>query len=188
MLKKLKGHLKAILEPLIYKWYNLSSFPFEAKFGGFLRHLTAIVAALLVAIGCGTTKYVPIEGKEITKVEVRDSIIYKDSIIYIPQERIVEVVPKLDTLEMEIETAKAKAYLDTTQMLLKGELKSKQATQKKYIERIEYKERTDTVYIEKPTPYEVPKPHTPKWCWWSLMFNIVTVLLVAFRIYLKIKP
>ena len=88
---------------------------------------------------------------------------------------------------MEIETAVAKAYLDTDMQLLRGELKSKRATQKEYIERIEIRERTDTVYIERPQPYEVPKPYTPKWAWYSLIANIIIMLLVAFKIYLKLK-
>ena len=143
---------------------------------------------LMLSIGgCGTTKIIPVENKEITKIEVRDSIVYRDTTIYIPQERIVEVVPKLDTLKMEIDNAISTAYLDTTILMLKGELKSKRATQKEYIERIEIRERTDTVYIERPQPYEVPKPYTPKWAWWSLIINIVGVLLVAFKIYLKFK-
>lgn len=143
---------------------------------------------LMLSIGgCGTTKIIPVENKEITKVEVRDSIVYRDTTIYIPQERIVEVVPQLDTLRMEIETAEAKAYLDTDMLMLRGELKSKRATQKEYIERIEIRERTDTVYVERPQPYEVPKPYIPKWCWWSLIINIVGVLLVAFKLYLKFK-
>lgn len=144
---------------------------------------------LMLSIGgCGTTKIIPVENKEITKIEVRDSIVYRDTFIYIPQERIVEVVPQLDTLKMEIEQAKTTAYLDTDLMLLRGTLESKKATQKEYIERIEYRERTDTVYIERPQPYEVPKPYTPKWAWYSLIANIIIMLLVAFKIYLKLKP
>ena len=144
---------------------------------------------LMLSIGgCGTTKIIPVENKEITKIEIRDSIVYRDTFIYIPQERIVEVVPQLDTLKMEIEQAKTTAYLDTDLMLLRGTLESKKATQKEYIERIEYRERTDTVYIERPQPYEVPKPYTPKWAWYSLIANIITMLLVAFKIYLKVKP
>lgn len=143
---------------------------------------------LMLSIGgCGTTKIIPVENKEITKIEIRDSVVYRDTVIYIPQEKIVEVVPQLDTLRMEIETAEAKAYLDTDMLMLRGELKSKRATQKEYIERIEIRERTDTVYIERPQPYEVPKPYTPKWAWWSLIINIVGVLWVAFKIYLKFK-
>lgn len=152
-----------------------------------LLNITSLVI-LLTFIGCSTIKYVPIENKEITKVEIRDSIVYRDTTIYIPQERIVEVTPQLDTLRMEIDNAVSTAYLDTTMLMLRGTLESKRATQKEYIERIEYRERTDTVYIERPQPYEVPKPYTPKWAWYSLIANIITVLFIAFKIYLRLKP
>jgi hypothetical protein len=186
----LKLKIRAILARFRVWWYNLSSKTFEWQIGPILWQMAAIVAGLLVLLGiggCGTTKVIPVENKEITKVEVRDSIVYRDTTIYIPQEKIVEVTPRLDTLRMEIETAVAKAYLDTDMQLLRGELKSKRATQKNFIERIEIRERTDTVYVERPQPYEVPEPYIPKWCWWSLIINIVGVLLVAFRIYLKFK-
>ena len=182
--------LRAILARFRVWWYNLSSKTFEWQIGAILWQMAAIVAGLLVLLGiggCGTTKIIPVENKEITKIEIRDSIVYRDTTIYIPKERIVEVTPQLDTLRMEIDNAVSTAYLDTTMLMLRGTLESKRATQKEYIERIEIRERTDTVYIERPQPYEVPEPYIPKWCWWSLIINIVGVLLVAFRIYLKLK-
>ena len=182
--------IRAILARFRVWWYNLSSKTFEWQIGPILWQMAAIVAGLLVLLGiggCGTTKIIPVENKEITKIEIRDSIVYRDTTIYIPKERIVEVTPQLDTLRMEIDNAVSTAYLDTTMLMLRGTLESKRATQKEYIERIEIRERTDTVYIERPQPYEVPEPYIPKWCWWSLIINIVGVLLVAFRIYLKLK-
>lgn len=182
--------IRAILARFRVWWYNLSSKTFEWQIGPILWQMAAIVAGLLVLLGiggCGTTKIIPVENKEITKVEVRDSIVYRDSVIYIPQEKIVEVVPQLDTLKMEIEQAKTTAYLDTDLMLLRGTLESKKATQKEYIERIEYRERTDTVYVERPQPYEVPKPYIETWCWWSLIINIVGGLILCFRLYIKFQ-
>ena len=113
----------------------------------------------------------------------------KDSIVYIPQEKIVEVVPHLDTLQMEIETAKAKAYLDTTRMILKGELESKKATQKEIVEVTKIVERVDTVFIEKPVPYEVIKEvkYIPKVYKYSMRFSIVALLFIIGFIIWKIK-
>lgn len=182
--------LRAILARFRVWWYNLSSKTFEWQIGPILWQMAAIVAGLLVLLGiggCGTTKIIPVENKEITKIEIRDSVIYRDTTIYIPQERIIEVVPKLDTLKMEIDNAISTAYLDTTMLMLRGTLESKRATQKEIVERIEIKERLDTVYIERPQPYEVPEPYTPKWAYYSLIMNIITILLVGFRIYLKFK-
>lgn len=141
-----------------------------------------------MVVGCGTTKVIA-EKETIEKIVVKDSLIYKDSIVYIPQERIVEIVPQLDTLFMDIETASSKAYLDTTNMLLKGELKSKKKEVVKYQTIIEYRDRTDTVYIKEPQPYEVVKKekYIPSIFWWSLIGNIIVILYLGFRIYLKIK-
>lgn len=113
----------------------------------------------------------------------------KDSIVYIPQEKIVEVVPHLDTLQMEIETAKAKAYLDTTRMILKGELESKKATQKEIVEVTKIVERVDTVFIEKPVPYEVIKEvkYIPKVYKYSMFFSLSILAFFLIKIFLTLK-
>ena len=130
-----------------------------------------------------------IEEKIVEKTIIKDSIIVKDSIVYIPQEKIVEVVPHLDTLQMEIETAKAKAYLDTTRMILKGELESKKATQKEVIEVTKIVEKIDTVKLYEPVPYEVIKEvkYIPKAYKYSMRFSIVVLLFIIGFIIWKIK-
>jgi hypothetical protein len=154
----------------------------------FIFALILLVMILFSFIGCGTTQVLA-EKETIEKIIVKDSLIYRDSIVYIPQERIVEIVPQLDTLFMDIETASSKAYLDTTNMLLRGELKSKKKEVVKYQTIIEYRDRIDTVYIKEPQPYEVIKKekYIPSIFWWSLIGNIIVILYLGFRIYLKIK-
>ena len=139
-------------------------------------------------IGCGTTQVLA-EKETIEKIIVKDSLIYRDSIVYIPQERIVEIVPQLDTLFMDIEVAESKSYLDTTNMILRGELKSKKKEVVKYQTIIEYRDRVDTVYIKEPQPYEVEKIKYKRdtLFWLSLIGNIIVILYLVFRIYLKIK-
>lgn len=137
--------------------------------------------------GCSTTKYLPIEQIEHNKTEIRDSIVYKDSIVYVPQERIVEIVPQLDTLRMEIDLAEAEAYLDTSIMMLRGELKSKKTPEIRYIDRIEYREKVDTVYIKEPAPYPVEVYKTPKWAYYTLIFSILVIGFVILKIYLKLR-
>jgi hypothetical protein len=156
-----------------------------------IQFLFALILVSMICfsfVGCGTTQVLA-EKETIEKVVVRDSLIYKDSIVYIPQERIVEIVPQLDTLFMDIEIASSKAYLDTTNMLLRGELKSKKKEVVKYQTIIEYRDRIDTVYIKEPQPYEVIKKekYIPSIFWWSLIGNIIVMLYLVFRIYLKIK-
>lgn len=154
----------------------------------FIFGLILLVMILFSFISCGTTQVLA-EKETIEKIIVKDSLIYRDSIVYIPQERIVEIVPQLDTLFMDIETASSKAYLDTTNMLLRGELKSKKKEVVKYQTIIEYRDRVDTVYVKEPQPYEVEKIKYKRdtLFWMSLIGNIIVILYLAFRIYLKIK-
>lgn len=190
-MEDLRLKIRAFLGPFISQMDKLSSATFKRQIDPILSQMQAFAGGTLLmlsVIGCGTTKIATVENKEITKVEIRDSIVYRDTTIYIPKERIVEVTPQLDTLRMEIDNAVSTAYLDTTMLMLRGTLESKRATQKEYIERIEYRERTDTVYIERPQPYEVPKPYVATWCWGSLIINIVGVLMLIFFLYLKLKP
>lgn len=150
--------------------------------------LLLVILPLFSLVGCGATQVIA-EKEIIEKIVVKDSLIYRDSIVYIPQERIVEIVPQLDTLFMEIETAESKAYLDTTNMLLKGELKSKKKEVVKYQTIIEYRDRTDTVYIKEPQPYEVEviKYKRDGLFWYLLVFQIIVILILVVRVYLKIK-
>ena len=152
-----------------------------------MNRFLMIITMVFFIVGCGGVKYIPTSTVE--KVVVKDSLVYRDSIIYIPQERIVEIVPQIDTLFMDIEVAESKAYLDTTNMLLRGELRSKKKEIVKYQTIIEYRDRIDTVYITEPQPYEVIKKerYIPSIFWWSLIGNIIVILYLVFRLYLKIK-
>ena len=154
----------------------------------FIFALLMITMICFSFVGCGTTQVLA-EKETIEKIVVKDSLIYRDSIVYIPQERIVEIVPQLDTLFMEIETAESKAYLDTTNMLLKGELKSKKKEVVKYQTIIEYRYIIDKVYIKEPQPYEVEviKYKRDGLFWYLLIFQIVVILILAVRLYLKFK-
>ena len=192
-MEKLKLILRPFLDTLTAWWYNLSSWTYNAILCPFLWQTAAFLAALFILLGiggCGTTKIATVENKEITKVEIRDSIVYRDTTIYIPKERIVEVTPQLDTLRMEIDNAVSTAYLDTSILMLRGTLESKQAIQKEYVERIEYRDRTDTVYVSKPVPYEVEKPvkYVPSFYKFCLWWFIGSVILIALYVILKIKP
>lgn len=154
----------------------------------FIFGLIMLVMILFSFIGCGTTQVLA-EKETVEKIVVKDSVVYRDSIVYVPQERIVEIVPQLDTLFMDIETASSKTYLDTANMLLRGELKSKKKEVVKYQTIIEYRDRVDTVYIKEPQPYEVEviKYKRDTIFWLSIIFNIAVLLVIAFKIYLKIK-
>ena len=144
---------------------------------------------LLSFVGCSTTRYVPIKGVEKEVTHYEDSIRIRDSIVIIPIERIVDVVPAYDTLKMETTQARAKAYVDTTLHLLRGSIENKDKAKTEVREVIKFVERTDTLYIEKPIPYEVEKQvrYVPAFFKFTALFFVGVILLIIIRIVLKYK-
>ena len=138
-------------------------------------------------IGCSTLKQIPVQ--TIEKEVIRDSLIYiKDTIeVEIPKEIVREVLPELDTSILKTSFAESIAYLDTAKRMINHTLEQKGAITFSY----------DTVYItkivektvDKETPIEVIKEvkRIPNFFWYSLIFNILVVLFIAFKIYLKFK-
>lgn len=144
---------------------------------------------LLSFAGCSTTRYVPVKGVEKEVTNYKDSIRIRDSIVVIPVERIVDIVPIYDTLKLETTQARAKAYVDTTLHLLRGSIENKDKTKTEVREVIRFVERTDTLYIEKPIPYEVEKRvrYVPAFFKFTALFFVGVILLIIIRIVLKYK-
>ena len=144
---------------------------------------------LLSFVGCSTTRYVPVKGVEKKVTNYKDSIRIRDSIVVIPVERIVDVVPAYDTLKLETTQARAKAYVDTTLHLLRGSIENKDKAKTEVREVVKFVERTDTIYVEKPVPYEVEKKvkYVPAIYKWSLIFMIATIFLTVLRLILRYK-
>ena len=140
-------------------------------------------------MGCSTTRYVPVKEVEKEVTNYKDSIRIKDSIVVIPVERIVDVAPVYDTLKMETTQARAKAYVDTTLHLLRGSIENKDKAKTEVREAIKFVERTDTLYIDKPVPYEVEKQvrYVPAIYKLSLIFMIATIVLTVIRLILRYK-
>lgn len=144
---------------------------------------------LLSFVGCSTTRYATVSGVEKEVTNYKDSIRIRDSIVVIPVERIVDIVPVYDTLKLETTQAKAKAYVDTTLHLLRGSIENKDKAKAEVREVVKFVEKIDTLYIEKPVPYEVEKQvkYIPAIYKLSLIFMIATVVLVIIRLILKFK-
>ena len=140
-------------------------------------------------MGCSTTRYVPAKEIEKEVTNYKDSIRIKDSIVVIPVERIVDIVTVYDTLEMETTQARAKAYVDTTFHLLRGSIENKNKAKTEVREVVKLVVRTDTVYVEKPVPYEVEKQvrYVPAIYKLSLIFMIATIVLTVLRLILRYK-
>lgn len=151
-----------------------------------MKKIISIISTCIILGSCSCFKHIP---REEVHIVVRDSVAVsiKDSINWIPKERIVDVVAQYDTLNLETSLAVSQAYVDTTTHTLKGKIENKQGVQQQYTEKIIYKEHRDTTYIEKPVPYEVEKPvkYIPKIYKWSLAFSIAVLLILGIGIYLK---
>lgn len=145
----------------------------------------AIISTCLLLGGCVVYKYLPAENN----TTVRDSVAisYRDSINWIPKEKIVDVVPTYDSLKMETSLAKAIAYVDTTTHTLKGSLENKEGVKTKYVSKTKTAQR-DSIQIKKiPYPVEKPVKYIPKFFWGTFVFSLIAVLVYIVKIYLKIK-
>ena len=138
-----------------------------------------------LCIGCGNVKQIPVQTVE--KVVVKDSTIYiNDTVtIEVPKEVVKEVVPQdtVSILSTKLATSEAKIYNGSLyhKLTQKGTLKAQIDT----VVTVQYVDR----YINKEIPIEVvvEKKVVPTWSWISLIINIVILLIIAFRIYLKFK-
>lgn len=146
------------------------------------------ILSIFLLWGCTKTVYVPTE--TIYKTEVRDSIIYfKDTIeVRIPEEKIVEVLPEIDTSFLETNIASSVAYLDRDNKTLHHTLENKPTSLKTVIDTV-IVTKVVKEYLEKPyiQEIEVPTPYIPKIFWAALVFSIVVIIVIVLKIYLKFK-
>lgn len=146
---------------------KLKLFYLKLKNGLYMPYLYIIaVIILLLLASCHTTKTVIDSDRQSdsVRVEYRNIVTFKDTTIYvpIPYERIVEVVPMLDTLKIESSTAYCEAWLDTALLMINGHLVSSDVPLKTnistpintiYRDSIVYKDRFINRTIEKEVPY-----------------------------------
>lgn len=153
-----------------------------------VQFILALILTVMIGfsfIGCSTVRYVPIENIE--KIIYKDSTIYVNDTITVEVEKqiVKEVLPQLDTSILQTDLASSIAYLDTNQRQIHHTLK--QEGNIKFVYDTVYVTKTVEKIIEKEIPIEVEieKKVVPEWAWWSLIFNIVVVLLVVFCMYVK---
>lgn len=139
-----------------------------------------ILLFLPLFLSCGQIKQVSLEHQVITTYKDSTIINIIDSIRYIPRERVVDVISPYDTLNLETSLAKAKAYVDTTNHLLKGEIENKKDFEQKHT--IEYKEKItrDTTYIKQPVPYPVETIKYKHYWYESILWIISIISLIYF--------
>ena len=149
----IKTILRRFKRLLTYRWYSLSSYTNNEQITAFLGHLAVCLIMLLMLVSCGAVKEIPVQ--TIEKIEYRDSLIYvRDTIaVPIPYEKIVEVVPEIDTSYLETSVAKSTAYLDTAKRKLHHTLEQT-GTIKYVYDTVHVVEYVDRI-IERDVPVEV---------------------------------
>lgn len=151
------------------------------------------LAAFALAVGltvasCGAMKHTPTNTS--TEVHVKDStvLVYKDSIRIIERSRYKDYTSLLDTLRVDGRRSHSKSWIDTTFNILNTELiedPQEEKTRIVYKDRLVLKDTTIRETIE--VPYEVVREVVPRWSWWSLVFNVLGVLVACLLVYLKMK-
>ena len=80
-----------------------------------MRRLITSITILLMLIGCGASKRLPIEStKDSVSVVIKDSIIFKDSIILVevPAESESAILPSTDKSHLETSLAESEAWVE----------------------------------------------------------------------------
>ena len=146
------------------------------------------ILILSLLVSCSIIKPVPVQTQ--IKYEIRDSINFKDSTVYhtLYKEVYKDYTNLLDTLNLSTSYADAKAYVDTSKMLLKGEIKNKDAdvpVKIKWKEKIIY--RDSIVTKEVPVPVEVEKIKYKHYWYESILWflSIILVGIVGFKVISK---
>lgn len=155
-----------------------------------MKKLIPITLFLLLLVGCGHTKYIPT--KEETIVHYIDSIAWHDSTIFhhVYKEHYKDYAGPKDTLSLETEYSRFKAWNDSTANVINGEAENKDIdipVQFKWKEKLVYKD--SLVYVDKPYPVEVPKEikYIPDFCKFTITWFILSIIYIGIRIYLKFK-
>lgn len=140
---------------------------------------------LNIFCGCGASRYVTTEIQ--TTTHTIDTLIVRDTTVIHTESVLKDYAIVPDTLHLVGQHSSATAYLDTTTTIIKGTLK-----EDPWKEKIVFKDklvyRDSIVTKEVPVEVEVIKKVIPKWCWYSLGLNLLFLLILAVKLYLKFKP
>lgn len=137
--------------------------------------------ALFMLYGCGQIKYVPVQTEE--KIIIKDSIIKViDTVtVEVPKEVVKEVIPQIDTSILETSVAKSVAFLDTTKRKIHHTLEQKGKI-KTIIDTCYITQTVEKiVYKDRPVQVEVPKRDNI--FWFSIIFNIIILLVAIMRLF-----
>lgn len=138
-----------------------------------------------LVLGCGSIKEIPVINTE--KIVYRDTTIYiRDSVfIEVPKEVIKEIVPEDTTSILRTSVALSEAKIEKGMLHHRLEQKGQVKAQIDTVVTVQYVDRI--IEKEKPIEVEVVKYKRDTIFWFSIIFNVIVLLLTAFKIYLKLK-
>ena len=155
-----------------------------------MRKYVIFFLVILFFSACATTKTVYVPTESVHKIEYRDSVIrIVDTVkIEIPKEKIIEVVPQLDTSVLETKLAISTAYLDTDNKVIHHTLENKPNSLKTAIDTVVVI-KTKTEYLEKPVIVEVEKEvkYIPKIYRYAMWFSLTVLLMIGLKLFSKFK-
>lgn len=147
-----------------------------------------IIISTITLIGCTKVIYVPTQAETI--IEKVDSLIYiRDTIkLELPQEIIKEVLPAIDTSNLETSVAKSQAYLDTINKKLVHTLSNKKTSLPVKIDttaKVQYLNKVVEREVIQEVPVEVP--YIPNWGKWLIAYGAICAVWTIAKIWLKFK-
>ena len=154
----------------------------------FYSNATVLTLTTLMLLGCSTAQHLPKETIKTVTV-VKDSLVVRtDTLtIEVPVESHTNVTKQHSFLETSVATSTA----DVDSLgLLHHELTNKQTELKKEIHYIDrYVTQIDTVYqdVIRYQDVEVIKYKVPRWCWYLVLMNVLTVISLFIISYLRFK-
>ena len=179
----MKKSIRELYEKLQYWWWGNSLWVSDLL--SVLAPWIIMGIIILCMNSCGTVKEIPVQ--TIEKIEYRDSLIFiHDTILVeVPQEKVVQVLPDIDTSYLKTSIAESIAYIDTTKMQLHHTLEQKGTLEVRYdtIVKVEYVDRIITKDV--PIIQEIEVPRYDTFFWILLGWTLFTILVMILRFCLK---
>ena len=148
-----------------------------------MKRLITLITIALLMISCGASRHLPVEAvRDSVSVVVKESIVYKDTIIYIevPAESDKAVIPAADTSHLETSLAVSEAWV--TDGRLNHTLRHKQERLAKIMTMRVYLRSEQTEHLS----HEVVVKEVEKQLnWWqSFRMTLGTLFIIVILVWL----
>ena len=150
-----------------------------------MKRLCWLILCFSVIISCSTLKEIQVQ--TIEKEIIRDSLIYiRDTVeVPVPYEVAKKILPKDTTSILRTSVAQSEAKIEKGMLhhrleqngVVKAQIDTFYLT--KTVEKIKE--------VEKPIEVEIIKYKRDTIFWISIILNVMVILIIAFKIYLKLK-